>query len=168
MDYRTYDFSAAFMDMVGGMTGAPGKIIDIGKGAKEVGEKSTELGKDVTGKVKGSGLNPLEQAKAAANAASNFKTVASGLAKVPNILKEAQDAIKDIKELLPKLAELIMHADDVGKKAHEKGVRKMAEIFDHFQTAPKKTAEQVAAEKKGKKEKKSKRKTKHVQPVAHA
>jgi hypothetical protein len=160
MDHITYDFSQAFMDMIKGMTGAPAKLIEIGQKAKEIGEKSVDLAKDIPGKVKGSGLNPFEQVKASANAAMNFKTVTAGLAKVPNVVKETQEALKDIAALLPKIVELIAQADDVGKKAHDKGIRKMGEMFDHFQTAPKKTPEQIAAEKKGKKPKKIKRKGK--------
>jgi hypothetical protein len=160
MDWKTYDFSQAFMDMVSGITGAPAKILDLGQKAKEITERSAELSKDIPGAVKSAHLNPLDMAKATANAAVNFKTVAAGLGKIANIVKQVQDTIKDIKELFPKLADLILHADEVGKKAHEKSMLKIDEIFDHFQTAPKKTPEQVAAEKKSKKAKKHKRKGK--------
>lgn len=163
MDWITYDFSAAFQSMIGGMVKAPGQLIDVGKLAKDIGEQAANLSKDIPGKIKGSGLNPLEQARATAYAAVNFKTVAAGLAKVPNLVKEVGECLKELGDLVPKLKDLISQADEVGKKAHEKGVHKIHEIFDQFQTAPKKTPEQIAAEAKGKKPKKGKKKGKKAE-----
>lgn len=155
MDYKTYDFSQAFKDLIGGLVSAPGQISDLTSKVQEIGDKATELSKDIPGKVKAAGLSPLDNAKATGYAGANFKTVAAGVAKAPKVLKEAGDALADVKALLPKVKELIAGADEVGKKAAEKGQKKMDEIFDHFQTAPKKTPEQIKAEQKGKKPKKA-------------
>jgi len=67
------------------------------------------------------------------------------------VLKGAEDAIKAITEVLPQIPDMIAKADEVGKKAHEKRHYTMDEIFEHYQTAPKKTADEIKAEKKKKK-----------------
>ena len=66
-----------------------------------------------------------------------------------------------MKEVIPKIPELISQADEVGKKAAEKDIRRMSDIFDHFQTAPKKGEDKIKEEKK-KQKGKAKRKSKHA------
>jgi hypothetical protein len=155
MDFKTYDFSAAMHDLIGGIVGAPKQIADLGSQAKEIGEKAVELQKDVKAKIDASGLNPLEKGKAGAYAASNFATVLNGCKKAPNVFKQATDACADIKGILPKIKTLLDEADVIGKEASGKNIKKMDEIFDHYQKAQKKTPEQIKTEHKGKKPKKA-------------
>lgn len=153
MDHKTYDFSAAFKELIGTFTGAPKKIQELGNQAKEIGEKANSMKSELKAKIDGSGLDAMGKIKATANAGINFTTVLKGCAKAPEILKQAGEAVNDLKGVLPKIKELILHSDDVGKKAAEKHHKKMDEIFEHYQTAPKKTPEQIKAEQKGKKPK---------------
>jgi hypothetical protein len=90
---------------------------------------------------------------------ANLKTVTSGLSKAPKVIGQVKEGIKDLKELLPKIKGLIDTADEVGKKAAEKKLLTIDEIFDQFQTAPKKTPQELAALKK-EKERKNKKKSK--------
>jgi len=162
MDYKTYDFSAAFKELVGGLVGAPQKIADLTGQVKEITEKANSLKSGLKEKVDNSGLDPMGKMKATANAGVNFTTVFKGLAKAPEVLKQASEAVTDVKALLPKIKDLVLDADTVGKEAAGKGHKKMDEIFEHYQKAPKKTPEQVKAEHKGKKPKNKKKAKKHA------
>jgi len=157
MDFKTYDFSAAFKELIGAFTGGPQQIADLTGKVKEVGEKANALKSELKAKVDGSSLDLMGKAKATANAGSNFATVFKGLAKAPEIFKQAGEAINDLKSLLPAIKGLIVDADKVGKDAAGKHHKKMDEIFEHYQKAPKKTPEQVKAEHKNKKPKTKKK-----------
>lgn len=161
MDWRTWDFSDAFKKLVGGFTGAPAKIVDLTKAAAEIGEKAAEIGKTFKEKIEGAGLNAMDKVRAIANAGINIKRITDGCQKAPNVFKQAQEALLELKEVIPKIPELIAQADEVGKKAHEKHIWRMSDIFDHFQTASKKSPEKVKEDKK-KNKKKWKRKSKHA------
>jgi len=161
MYYKTWDFSDAFKQLIGAFTGAPAKIIELGKNIKEVGEKAVELSKSFSDTVKGAGLNPMDAARAVANCGANFKRITEGVKKAPLIFKAAEEAIKEMKEVIPAIQDMIVKADEVGKKAHEKRHLTMDDIFEHYQTAPKKTHDEIKAEKK-------KNKGKWVKPSRHA
>lgn len=164
MDWRTWDFSDAFKRLVGGFTGAPAKIVELTKAAAEVGEKAVEIGKSFSDTVKGSSLNPMEKARAIANCGVNIKRIQEGVTKAPNIFKLAQEALLELKDVIPQIPDLIAQADAVGKKAwEEKRIWRMSEIFEHYQTAPKKTEHEIKEDKKRKKGK-WQRKSKHAPP----
>jgi len=157
MNVKTYEFSAAFKDLISAFTGGPQQIVDLTGKVKEVGEKANSLKSELKAKVDESGLDLMGKAKATANAGINFATVLKGVAKAPKILQQAGDAIKDLKSLLPAIKGLVLEADTVGKEAAGKKHTTMDEIFEHYQKAPKKTPEQVKAEQKGKKPKTKKK-----------
>lgn len=162
MNWRTWEFSDALNRLVGGITSAPGQIADLASKLKEIEEQLPEIRKDIDGKVKAAGLGAMEQLKAVGYVGSNIATVAAGLAKAPKVIEHAKNALKEIQETVPKIPELMGNADEVGKKAAEKKMTTIDEIFDHFQTAPKKTPEQIKALKK-----EQKRKAKGKKPKKH-
>lgn len=145
MDWRTWDFADNLRKLIGGFLGAPKTIQEVGEKIKEITEKLKEVSTDVTGKIKGAGLEGMEAIKAVGNATSNIATVTNGLSKAPKVLEQAQAALKDLQALIPKLGELIEKADEVGAQAHKKGLTRMSEIFDEYQKAPKKTKEELKA-----------------------
>jgi len=82
MYWHTWDFSDAFAQLVGAFTGAPAKIIELGKTLKEVGEKAVELSKTFNDAVKGAGLSPMDAVRAVANCGANFKRITDGVKKI--------------------------------------------------------------------------------------
>jgi len=172
MNYHTWDFADAIERFIAGFTAAPARIVEIASKMKEVGDKSVELSKSIKEKVDASGLGAGDKMKASINAAGNCKTIADGVAKSPTILKESQEAIKEMQEALPHIGDLIAKADEVGKQAHDKKMKTIDEIFDHFQPQEKKkTPEQIKEDKKKKKGKKprvSKHAHAHAKPATGA
>jgi hypothetical protein len=158
MDVKTYEFSAAMKELIGGLIGAPKQIVDLSGQVKDIGEKANSLKSDVKAKIDASSLDIMGKGKASVNAGINFATVLKGVGKAPDVLKQSQAAVKDVQELLPKIKAAMDEADVIGKEASGKGMKKMDEIFDHYQKAPKKTPEQIKEEHKGKKPKKGKKK----------
>jgi hypothetical protein len=167
MDIKTYDFSAAMKELIGGLVNGPKQIADLGGKLKEISDKTKELSGTFKDTIKESGLGPMEQAKAVGYAGSNFATISKGLAKAPNVLEQSKAAITDVKAMLPKIKPLMDEADVTGKEASAKGVKKIDEIFDQYQKAQRKTPEQIKAEHKTKKPKAHKKKGKKEEGKEH-
>jgi len=158
MDYRTWDFSDDLKKVIAGLTEGPKKIAEVVQKMPEIIEKFKGISSEPNKKIDAAGLNPMDKVKAVANTALNIKTVASGIAKFPKMIETIKDNLKEALEAAKEIPQAITHADEVGAKAHAKDCKRLYEIFEHFQTAPKKTKEEVEADKKAKESKGEKKK----------
>jgi len=111
-------FNTAFENYCAAVFAGPEKIVALLKTGVETLKRAEELVSNFKSSCESSGLNPFDIARAVANNASNIITLKDGLSKMDNLKKVIEQALKDLKELIPKFPDMVAHADDIGKKCH--------------------------------------------------
>jgi len=111
-------FNTAFENYCAAVFAGPEKIVALLKTGVETLKRAEELASNFKSSCESSGLNPFDIVRAVANNASNIITLKDGLSKMDNLKKVIEQALKDLKELIPKFPDMVAHADDIGKKCH--------------------------------------------------
>jgi len=148
LQYGTRLLADSFQAFLKSITSAPIEIPKMLQEILELIKQGEELSKTAKDEATAAGLNALQAGKAALNFGKNLAKIKSESAKIEKIKPLAEDGVKEFKELLPQLKEVIAQADEVGKPAHEAVCRVPTEVFEKFHKGERKTKEDIEKEKK--------------------
>lgn len=153
-------FQEKFKEYITTCMEAPKDMIDVIKDVEELAKQAQEFAKNAPSDAKNSGLNAIQAVKAAAATASNVKVTLNGVQKLKSVKEAIEKGAKELKELLPKIVEMMKKADEVGAKCHSEHKKTPSECIT-FNPKEKKSAAEIEKCKKEREKKKKSKKGKH-------
>jgi len=132
LNHESVSLYDGFKEYVDTVHDSPDVLETSIKKLEELAETATEAAKNIKEEIEGAGLGLKEKLEASVRVSKNSQLLAKQIPKVKKLPEIIKEAALDIKEIVPKLPELVAHADVVGKPAFDAGLFKPKEIFEKF------------------------------------
>lgn len=158
VSHDTYALYECFTGYVKACFDGPKNLKEIAEKLQELSQKLPDVTTEGKNDIQNSSWSFGDKAKAIAKIGKNSKKFTKEVAKVKTLNEILQTAATDVKEMVPKLKEMMTAADVIGAKAHADGLKKPGEIFDKYHTGERGTAPPKKKEEKKKEEKKEEKK----------